>query len=73
MSRLKVKIAVTPAHSASLRAYVDRRHAAGNACENDVAVCLFLLEIARAIDEAVVAGRRLEVRRLSRQLRELRP
>lgn len=53
-ARLKVKIAVTPAHAPVLRQYVDAQIAAGHTVTSitQTQVCAFLLEIARAIEEA---------------------
>lgn len=52
--RLKVKIAVTPAHAPVIREYVQARIDGGTTARNltEVQVCAFLLEIARSIEEA---------------------
>lgn len=52
--RLKVKILVTPAHAPVLREYVQARMDGGTTATNlsEAQVCAFLLEIARAIEDA---------------------
>lgn len=53
--RLKVKIAVTPAHAPVLREYVQARMDGGATASTltEAQVCAFLLEIARTIEDTV--------------------